>query len=291
MWFNNNMVKNFITPMISTENLIIADIGEEDFASITYRKPNQRNHYIIHFVVSGKGIFSSSNPYQEIKSDLQECTAFAIDPKDTVFYQSFPESPLYYFWIGFNGQESNNILNYIGFSQTTQTLLMKNPDEIIKAFRSLINVWNKKNDNYMLLAEFFKLLAIMRKNCVTQAAHLVLNAEKEILMKAEDYIRAHINENIKIQNITTTLNIDRSYFSKIFKQCYQTTPHQYILKLRLKMAEMLLTATNYTISEIIDRLNFTDQYSFTKQFKKHYHYSPTAYRKLFKNPSDSLSKK
>ena len=276
------MIKNFITPASVINDLVIVDIGEENFASMAYHKPNQRNHFIIHFVVEGKGIFRSTSPTATVKNELIAGTAFAIYPYSTVFYQSISDAPLYYFWVGFDGKESDNLIEYMGFSVNNPTLRIKNGDAIVEAFRALINSWKSSQDKYILYAEFYRLLNKIRINSQAQDAQLLHNSENEIFKKMETYLRQHIYQNIKVHELVSALNIDRSYFSKIFKKRYHTTPHQYILHLRLKAAEMLLITTNYSIANIVDRLSFTDTYSFAKQFKKKYGFSPTTYRKLHK---------
>jgi AraC-like DNA-binding protein len=273
------MIKNFITPATVMNDLVIVDIGEENFASMSYHKPNQRNHFIIHFVVEGKGIFRSTNPTATVKNELTKGTAFAIYPSNTVFYQSVSDEPLYYFWVGFDGTESEHLLEYMGFSANNPTLRIKNGDTIVEAFRALIYSWKASQDKYMLYAEFYRLLNKIRINSQAQDTQLLHNSENEIFKKTETYLRQHIYKNVKVQELVSALNIDRSYFSKIFKKHYHTTPHQYILHLRLKAAEMLLITTNYSIANIVDKLSFTDTYSFAKQFKKTYGLSPTSYRK------------
>lgn len=275
------MVKNFITPFASFDDLSIIDIGEENSAAIKYAKPSQRNHFIVHFIVDGKGVFRSTSATVQTETELTKNMAFAVFPSHTVFYQSSVEDPLYYFWFGFSGSSSIDIMNYLGFNDNITTTHIENMDEIISAFRSLFNSWQKRHDKYILISNFFKLITTIHKNSASHESNILLNNENEIFIKAEKFINEHLQDNIKIKDLTSALNIDRSYFSKIFKQRYQTTPHQYILKLRLKAAEKLLVTTNYSISYIVDKLHFTDRYTFTKQFKKKYKFAPLDYRKSF----------
>ena len=50
------MLKNYITPSESINDLFILDVGEETQASINPRGAAQRFRCIIHFVVEGSGI-------------------------------------------------------------------------------------------------------------------------------------------------------------------------------------------------------------------------------------------
>ena len=56
-------------------------------------------------------------------------------------------------------------------------------------------------------------------------------------------------------------------------------PHIYIIKVRIQYAEYLLKTTDQSINEIVENLNFTDVYSFSKLFKKEFGLPPGQYRK------------
>ena len=276
------MVKNFITPATNYNELFIIDVGEEDFAAMSHQKPNQRFHNIIHFVVAGSGAFSSTGTTFSSKSKLKENTAFAIYQTSTVFYQSDPETPLYYFWVGFDGKESQKIMNYVGFTEENPTLYMENPQKIISAFRDLFAAWKTHDDDYLLVSKFYQLLYVLRKNNKHSSEQLLHKTDADIFQKAEEYIRQNLDGNIKVSDLTKALCIDRSYFTKIFKQRFNESPHRHILRQRIKKAELLLISTNYSITQIVDLLNFTDTYSFCKQFRTFHSHSPSEYRKLHK---------
>lgn len=276
------MNKNYVAPATGNEDLMIVDIGEEDFAAIAKTKANHRSHNIIHFVVKGQGVFKTTGSNFTTEDTLTENVAFAVYPRNVVYYQSNPDDPLYYFWVGFDGKESEKILNYVGFSETKPVLTFDNTEKIIQAFRRLISAWQMHQDKYLMFSEFYRLMHILRKNNRSMSQEIVQDTENDIFKRADEYIRRNIHQSIKISELVAELNIDRSYFSKIFKKRFNISPHKHILHLRLHQAKTLLISTNYTITQIVDLLNFADTYSFSKQFKKRFHFSPTEYRKRHK---------
>ena len=169
-------------------------------------------------------------------------------------------------------------MDYIGFSKNTPVIRMTGKDKIIQAFDELFEAWVNQ-ESYLLLCKFYNLISVLRANNESPIKSKVLQHDNLLLQRAENIIRMNIHRNLQVQELVKLLNIDRSYFSKIFKQYYKTSPHTYIMKLRLKNAETLLKTTDLSITEIVNMLNFTDTYSFAKQFKKMFDYSPTEYRK------------
>ena len=214
------------------------------------------------------------------ESELTKNTAFGIFESDTSFYKSNPENPMHYFWVGFSGKESERIMGFIGFMENSPTVFCDNGDEIITAFRQLIHSWKNFN-RYALFSAFYNLVCVLKKNNKTQAPLGLLKSDNEFFEKAEHYIKLNIHNNIKVQDVADALNIDRSYFTKIFKNRFRTSPHEYIIRLRLREAEILLTSSNYTISQIAEQLNFSDVFSFSKCFKRQYKQSPSQLRKDF----------
>ena len=188
--------------------------------------------------------------------------------------------------MGFDGDESESILKYLGFSITNPTIQISDPQNLITAFNDMINSW-KSNDKdiYALFAAFYNCIQTIKNVKIFKTPQILLQNDNNILLRAQSFIHSNLHENIKVKDVVKHLNIDRSYFTKIFKQKFNLTPYNYILQCRLQEAESLLSITNFTIKEIVNVLNFNDVYSFSRLFKKRFNCSPTKYRKTIKNNS------
>ncbi len=267
------MLKNYSATNLSVD-ITVMDIGEEDNAVINAMPPTQRFHYIVHYIIDGKGIFKSSN--QE-SHKLSAGDAFAIYKHDTVYYESDHNAPLHYYWIGFNGRDSEQVLQYLGFSKTKQVINLKNSSLVKEAFARLLSSAADK-DIYATFSHFFECIKIIREANRNEAPPiLVLDT---MLSDAVAYMEANIYKQLTIENIVQHLNVDRNSFSKKFKAKFNIPPHKYFLKLKLAKAESLLEASEYNINQISEILGFTDNYIFSKTFKKYYGMSPYTYRKL-----------
>ena len=85
--------------------------------------------------------------------------------------------------------------------------------------------------------------------------------------------------NITISELAQRLNLDRTYFSVIFKEKIGISPKQYLLNYRMNTAASLIAQGNISISVAAYSVGYSDLYVFSKMFKRHFGVSPTAYMK------------
>lgn len=78
-----------------------------------------------------------------------------------------------------------------------------------------------------------------------------------------------------------TMMLSTRHLSSVMKAETGKTAGQMINEFIINEAKALLASTLKPVNEISDRLNFSDQYSFSHFFKKHLGMSPTEYRNQF----------
>lgn len=98
------------------------------------------------------------------------------------------------------------------------------------------------------------------------------------MMKCMQYVRAHTNQKITVDDIANYMGKSRSYVSKTFKKKLGFNLCDYIIKCKLEEAKALLNYTDLTISEISNYLAFSSQSYFQNLFKKQYGLTPKQYR-------------
>lgn len=84
--------------------------------------------------------------------------------------------------------------------------------------------------------------------------------------------------NISVAQIAESLHLERSYFSKIFKQSIGVSPQDYITNKRLSEAAILLHNEHYSITQVAQLSGYSDVFAFSRMFKKHHGVSPSEFR-------------
>ncbi|MNG10741.1 Arabinose operon regulatory protein [compost metagenome] len=100
------------------------------------------------------------------------------------------------------------------------------------------------------------------------------------------YFSNHLSDPLTIQDMAIRANLSVSRFSYLFKQRYGTSPHQYLLQMRIHHAKELLTNTELSHESISDYCGFADLHHFSKIFKQRTGTAPGEHRKKKKNPSN-----
>ena len=73
--------------------------------------------------------------------------------------------------------------------------------------------------------------------------------------------------------------IGKYQISRIFKKTYDINYSDYILKIRMENAALLLKSTSCKLYEIAHRTGFEETSYFSNVFKKYYGITPNEYRK------------
>lgn len=122
------------------------------------------------------------------------------------------------------------------------------------------------------------MIGYFSKEGVYLMQYLPHNAER-YSSQAMEYMKKNI-EVVKIADVANYLNLDRSYFSSIFKLDTGISPSMYLVTLRMDTARRLLTETDQKISDIAVKVGYENPLTFSKMFRIKVGICPREYRNL-----------
>ncbi|MDJ0510316.1 MAG: AraC family transcriptional regulator [Crocosphaera sp.] len=93
-----------------------------------------------------------------------------------------------------------------------------------------------------------------------------------------DYIDAHLDQNLKLEDLAQLLDLSQFHFSRLFKQSVGLSPYQYLIEQRIERAKQLLKQTNQSILDIALSCGFNSHSHLTKKFRQVTGITPKAYR-------------
>ncbi len=109
-----------------------------------------------------------------------------------------------------------------------------------------------------------------RKNSASAQARL------QMMMQ---YIQLNYTQDISLEDIADHVGISKSTVLNLFRDHLHITPINYLINYRLNEAALLLTNTEKKIHTVSGEAGFHNVDYFCRVFKKHYHITPTEYRK------------
>ncbi len=110
---------------------------------------------------------------------------------------------------------------------------------------------------------------------------MAVKNENDYVRTVRDYIEDHYADDISLQDLASVVNLDPSYFLRVFKKTVGLPPYAYLNQVRINRAKHML-ATNTPIVDTALQTGFVDQSHLTKRFKSIFGLTPGQYQAAFK---------
>jgi AraC-like DNA-binding protein len=178
-------------------------------------------------------------------------------------------------WIKFNGEKIESLccINGIEMNKLYET---ENPEEheehLLGLYREIHHPKGMipTNINYL----FTNWLRSIRRDTFTNS----IVPDLRVIL-AREYMEQNFTKKRKIKDICQNSGLTRNDLCLFFRDYYKTSPMQYVISLRLSLAKELLQNSRLSLEMIAEQSGFSDQYYFSRCFKKHIGITPGQYRK------------
>lgn len=108
------------------------------------------------------------------------------------------------------------------------------------------------------------------------------NYKKEV-NKIINFIEENIDKKITLEMVATSVNLNESYLSRIFKNETGKNLIYFINEAKMKKAKELLKDPDNLVKEVANRVGISDQFYFNRVFKKFCGVSPSKFKKEYNN--------
>lgn len=129
-----------------------------------------------------------------------------------------------------------------------------------------------------ILSKFFD--AKVLSNRLLAPEILTADSGSSLAYSIKDYIDANYSYNISPKSLAEKFFINASYASRCFSQKHGITLTEYIHKVRIDRARILLQSTNAPVNNIALNVGYIDTNYFSRIFKKQVGVTPKDYRKM-----------
>ncbi|AZN40020.1 AraC family transcriptional regulator [Paenibacillus albus] len=245
--------------------------------------PKVYDFYLMHHILAGTGTFS----YAGTEHELQAGQSFLIHPDQLISYASSEDNPWRYRWIAFEGTRAAGLVAGAGLDSAVPIIDNGTNPRIGVLFHSIQRAFRLGGPSASLRASGYLHLLFAEFGAAQQGENRASEQQgsdsEALTNQMIRYMSTQYAEPISIENMAETLGYNRAYLSRMFKQQTGITPVTFLLKLRIDKAHLLLRERlELTIEQIAASVGFQDPLYFSKQFRRFYGQSPTAYREAMK---------
>jgi AraC-like DNA-binding protein len=254
--------------------LSVYDAGVQKCDSAYRWGPGIRDHYLIHYVISGSGSYS----FQHGEHQLQAGDAFLVYPRTEVTVEADKDDPWEFLWVGFDGSDAPIILDDTDFSEEMPfALQLANGDAVKQQMLTLCNTkGNSFNQSVLATGQLYTLLALFMK---AEDCSGTQKSAYNYVQKSIEYIKSHYSYAITVEDIAEYVGISRSHLFRSFRAVLGQSTKEYLTEFRLKQACELLANSDLSITSIANSLGFESCHCFSIMFHKQLGMSPKEFRK------------
>ncbi|MEG0692651.1 MAG: AraC family transcriptional regulator [Oscillospiraceae bacterium] len=267
-------LKHYSLDKATNASLWVCQCGWEKCDSGHKFGPAVRDHYLIHYIVSGSGRYkNASGEYYLTKGQ-----GFLISPSEVTIYTADDEEPWEYYWVGFKGVDAKHILSRCALDEKNPIFCYEETHKFKALFIKMFEAFkSNRAREYAMLAYLYLILTDLMAQVKPQS--LPSSNVKVYLNSALEYINDNYSYDINVKSLATHIGIDRTYLYRIFVENIELSPEQYLLKTRMTKAANLLKTTEYSVLQVALSTGYKDLSHFSNIFKKFFGVSPSNYRK------------
>lgn len=261
----------------NSNELSLYHYGRHDCLPLNEYGPAKRDYYLLHFIADGKGTYTVKGK----TFHLEKNEIFLIRPNEETFYQADQEEPWEYYFVAFHGTHADNMIRAVDWIDG-YIARPKNYQVIRSIMRSMYAVKKPMSwGEYMVLGNLYMLLANLVKESNQNKTDDLKTSQEDALNKAIDFIKKNYEHGILVSDIADAVNMHRVSLYRLFKECLNVSVEQYLQNYRMDKAVALLQNFDISVMDICIRVGMSDYPHFCRQFKRHFGFTPSEYRKLF----------
>lgn len=199
--------------------------------------------------------------------ELSSCTSEGLKPWE-------------YFYIHFTGSRATELVGRSSLG-TKRAIHVSDTEKVRGLFENIFEEnMNRKEGSQEICGNYLRVLLL-------KLAALEAKTTKNPSLAQTNYSRCKkfIDENFQnirlIKDVADKFDLNPEYMSHMFKKFAGISPYQYLMRLKLNRAAVMLLEDKLLVKQIARSLNFGDPYNFSKSFRKYHGIPPIEYKKQY----------
>lgn len=253
------------------EFVSISNCGGEQCAPGHTYGPAIRDHYLIHFVASGRGVLRTDDGEYKIEKGH----GFVIFPDEITVYSADEKEPWAYDWVGFNGNGAEKLAIIAGLTRDRRVFRLDNPGSSQRMMQDISEDMAEAG-NVAAVGALIRLLGRLGRG---ENGAQDMRTSRRHYDRARWYMDGHYAQPITVQDVADYVGLSRSQLFRVFDVCEGASPKEVLTSLRLRHACRLLAQTDLSLEDTAQQVGLTSAQRLGVMFRKNLGVPPGEYRK------------
>ena len=255
-----------------TQDLFVCQMGDEVCRPHHAYGPHIRDHVLIHYVVSGCGVFHCDGRVHPVEAGQ----GFVILPNETTFYQADADTPWHYAWVGYRGTQAEAVTRAAGLCETHRVFTAPHPQEAWQALAQMRE--DARSLPLLQMSALGNLLRFLSLIAPAQAIGAPTPAH-QACEKAQWYLEGRYDQAVSIQETADFVGLSRSHLYRLMMAELGCSPKALLMQIRMRHARQLLTSTCLPLEDIARRVGMQTGAQLGAAFRAYHGMSAGAYRR------------
>lgn len=170
-------------------------------------------------------------------------------------------------------------MSYMGLISLLLSYVVKVGKNMIDVFgpdfrpNDVITSASDANQRLYIIDLYKRVVVYLKDHQVSESSLIAKKAKKVIDDAYQDF-------DFSMSHLTQKLLVNQTYLRKMFKEEYQMTINEYVVKVRMDKAKKLILEGYYKLSAVSEMVGYKDPGYFSRSFKKYFGVSPSDYKEL-----------
>jgi len=254
-----------------TPGIVIPNCGGEQCAPGHTYGPAIRDHFLIHFVASGRGMLRTAEGEYHIGAGK----GFIIFPDEITVYSADMEEPWSYDWVGYNGCGAAELTAAAGLTAKSRIFAPDDPEAVMRMLRDI----SDDMANVGPLAAAGSLVRFLAKLGSRGGGAADIRIARRHYDQARWYMDGHYARPITVQDVADFVGLSRSQLYRVFSVCEGVSPKEVLTSLRVRHACRLLTDTDMSLEEVAQQVGLASAQRLGVLFRNTVGMPPGMYRR------------
>ena len=280
------MQKNYKNSYKVTEkelvSLSVYNVGFQKCNSLYQWGPGVRDHYLIHYIISGKGTYHVNGE----SISLSAGDSFLVYPNTEVTHCADNDMPWDYAWVGFTGSDASMILQATDFRKSVPYIRSTPYGEDIH--RQILHIYDARGNEFEHAVEMtgrlYTMLALFMHGSTYNE---IKNSSNSYVQKGIEFISSNYSYPITVEDIASYVGLSRSHLFRSFQTVLGLSPKEYLTDFRIKQACFLLEHSSLSVTAIANSVGFDNGLYFSKTIHKKKGIPPKEYRLKHNKPPEN----